>query len=123
MLAREAGRCYSKTVSPDSQDSQAQRLLAFARCCHISINDCAVIKLHSQTVQLVADSLLLGTQKLLQSRENEPRCQSRPSEPQSTSRCAGYKTAYPIKTALFGLSNGKGREPIFINAPAKARIC
>ena len=117
MLAREAGRCYSKTVSlirkthkhkgfwlSQGAVNKYQRLRGY--------------KLHSQTVQLVADSYYSALKSYFNVVKTNPDAKP-PKRTPKYFKVRWIQGGISYRDSVVRLSNGKGREPIFINAPAK----
>ena len=117
MLAREAGRCYSKTVSlirkthkckgfwlSQGAVQKYQRLRAY--------------KLHSQTVQAIIDSYYSALNSYFKTVKLNPEAKP-PKRTPKHFKVRWIQNGISYRDGVVRLSNGKDREPILINAPAK----
>ena len=117
MLAREAGRCYSKTVS---------LIRKTHRCKGFWLSQGAVqkyqrlreYKLHSQTVQAIIDSYYSALKSYFKTVKLNPEAKP-PKRTPKHFKVRWIQNGISYRDGIVRLSNGKGREPIMLNAPAK----
>lgn len=117
LLAREAGRCYSQTVSFIHKVHKRKNIWLTKSSVqkYLRLRD---YQLHSHSVQAITDSYFDALKSFLQVRKSN----STAKPPQRTPKFYKVRwksTAITFKDGTVRLSNGKGREPILLKSDAK----
>ena len=116
-LAREAGRCYSKTVSL-VRKTHKQKAVWLSQGAVQKYLRLRGYKLHSQTVQAIIDSYYSALKSYFKAVKTNPDAKP-PKRTPKHFKVRWIQNGISYQDGVVRLSNGKDREPILINAPNK----
>ena len=117
MLAREAGRCYSKTVSL-VRKTHKRKGIWLSKSAIRKYQRLRGYQLHSQTVQLIIDSYDSALKSYFKVVKTNPDAKP-PKRTPKYFKVRWIQGGISYRDGMVRLSNGKDREPILISAPAK----
>ena len=117
MLAREAGRCYSKTVSL-IRKTHKQKGVWLSKSAVRKYQRLRGYKLHSQTVQAIIESYYSALKSYFKVVKTNPDAKP-PKRTPKHFKVQWIQGGITYQDGVVRLSNGKDREPILIKAPAK----